>query len=109
MLGFLEHEGERACDLIVAADAFVYLADLAPVCRAAARVLGPAGLLAFTVETHAGAGVILGEKLRYAHGAAHVRDALAHAGLDIRVLDQASTRSEGGVPVPGLIVVAQRR
>jgi len=58
-----------AADLVVAADAFVYLGDLEPVCREAARVLTPSGLLAFSVETHPGPGVILGETLRWAHGA----------------------------------------
>ena len=51
----------------------VYLSDLAPLLREAARVLAPGGLLAFTIETHDGEGVILGEGLRYAHGAAYVR------------------------------------
>jgi predicted TPR repeat methyltransferase len=40
--------------LIVAADVFVYVSDLAPVAAAAARVLAPGGRVAFTVETHAG-------------------------------------------------------
>src|SRR5712691_11116802 len=107
MLAFLEQEGEGACDLVLAADAFVYLGDLAPICRAAARALAPAGLFGFTVET-AGAGVVLGEKLRYAHGADHVRAALARAGLDLLALDPASTRTESGAAVPGLVVVAER-
>src|SRR5712691_3476893 len=64
----IEREQARA-DLIVAADAFVYLADLEPLCRAAARVLETGGLFAFTTETHEGAGIVLGEKLRYAHSA----------------------------------------
>jgi predicted TPR repeat methyltransferase len=63
-------------------------------------------LFAFTVETHAGDGVILGEKLRFAHGVTHVRAALTAAGLRIAELSEASTRSEGGIAVPGLVVVA---
>jgi len=101
----LEREREPA-DLIVAADAFVYLADLEPVCRAAARVLEGGGLFAFTTETHAGAGIVLGEKLRYAHSADHVRAALAAAGLSVLALAPASPRTENAVPVPGLVVVA---
>ena len=71
-------------------------------------MLAPARLLAFTVETHSGDGVILGEKLRYAHGAAHVRDALGRADLAISQMTPASTRTENGVPVPGLLVVARK-
>ena len=37
-------------DLVVAADVFVYLFDLAPVATAVAKVLRPDGLFAFTVE-----------------------------------------------------------
>jgi len=92
--------------LIVAADVFVYLDDLAPVLEAIALVLAPAGLFAFSVETHDGDGVILRDTLRYAHGAAHVRAAIAAAGLNVISLDSASTRTEKGAPVPGLIVVA---
>jgi predicted TPR repeat methyltransferase len=107
MLAFLVTAAEPA-ELIVAADAFVYVADLAPLCRAAAGALNPQGLLAFSVETHAGEGVILGDRLRYAHGAAHVREALAAAGLELIELTPASTRTEAGAPVPGLIAVAGR-
>jgi predicted TPR repeat methyltransferase len=75
----------------------------------AARALAPGGLIGFTVETHAGDDVILAETLRYAHGAAHVRSALAGAGLTPLRLEAAPARSEAGVPVPGLVVVAERR
>jgi predicted TPR repeat methyltransferase len=94
--------------LALAADVFMYFDDLAPVLKAAARVLAPAGQLAFSVETHEGDGVLLRETLRYAHGEAHVQRALATADLKPVSLDSASTRTEKGVPVPGLIVVAAR-
>jgi predicted TPR repeat methyltransferase len=92
--------------LIVAADVFMYLADLAPVLRAAARVAAPSAIIAFSVESHDGDGVILSETLRYAHGAAYVRAALAAAGLQLVSLETAATRTERNVPVPGLIAVA---
>jgi predicted TPR repeat methyltransferase len=59
------------------------------------------------VETHDGDGVLLRETLRYAHGEAHVRRSMAAAGLEPVSLDFASTRTEKGVPVPGLIVLAK--
>lgn len=94
--------------LVVAADVFVYLSDIAPIVAAIARVIEPGGLFAFTVETHDGDGVALGEKLRYAHSEAHVRDAVAATGLKLRHLHAASTRNEAGEPVPGLIMVTER-
>ncbi len=107
-----EHGGEaqahpRRFDLVLAADVFAYFSDFAPPAAALARVLAAGGLFAFTVETHAGAGVVLGEKLRYAHSAEHVRAALAAAGLAVLDLSEAATRTEAGRPVPGLVIVAR--
>jgi predicted TPR repeat methyltransferase len=93
-------------DLIVAADVFIYFHELMQLERLA-PLLATGGLLAFTVETHDGGGVILRDTLRYAHGAAHVRAALAGAGLGLVSLDSAVARTEKGAPVPGLVVVAQ--
>ena len=75
-------------------------------CGAAARVLELGGLFAFTTETHDGGGVLLGEKLRYAHSADHVRTALEAAGLSVLALAPASPRTEAAVPVSGLVIVA---
>jgi len=109
VVGFLgdEAQGNARYHLILAADVFMYLDDLAPVLKAAAAVLAPSSLIAFSVETHDGDGVILRDTLRYAHGAAHVRNALAATGLTLVSLDSATTRTEKGVAVPGLIVVAR--
>jgi predicted TPR repeat methyltransferase len=93
-------------DLVLAADVLVYTADLAVVAAAVRGVLAPGGLFGFTVETHAGDGVLLRESLRYAHGAAHVRAATTGAGLELACLDEVSTRTERGEPVPGLLGVA---
>ena len=49
---------------------------------------------------------MLGDKLRYAHSAEHVRAALEAAGLSVLALAPASPRTEAGLPVPGLVVVA---
>jgi predicted TPR repeat methyltransferase len=100
-------EGARF-HLIVAADVLTYIAALDGIFGAIAGVLAPSGIFAFTVETHAGEGVILGEKLRYVHGADRVRAATAAAGLTLRHCAEASSRTENRVPVPGLVVVAER-
>jgi predicted TPR repeat methyltransferase len=97
---------DASADLVLAADAMVYVADLAPVLVEARRVLVSGGLLAFTVETHDGEGVILGQGLRYAHGAGYVRRAIEAAGLKLSQLEDLSARNEDHAPVPGLVVVA---
>ena len=99
---------DASANLIVAADAMVYLADLAPVLAEAKRVLAAGGALAFTLETHDGSGVILGAGLRYAHGADYVRAAVVKAGLKLLTLEAASPRNENNEPVRGLVVVAER-
>jgi len=93
--------------LVLAADVFMYFDDLGPVLKATAQVVAPAGKLAFSVETHDGDGVLLRETLRYAHGETHLRRSMVAAGLEPVSLDFASTRTEKGVPVPGLIVLAK--
>ena len=108
LVTFLKLQSDAVFDLVFAADVFAYFADLAPLAVACARVLEPGGLLAFSVETHAGDGVILGEKLRFAHARTHVRAAIAAAGLRLLTLDDAVTRNDGNMPVPGLIAVAAR-
>ncbi len=101
-------QADARFNLILAADVFVYCADLTLIASLVAQILARDGLFAFTVETHAGGGVILGPKLRYAHGEAHVRLALEAAGLDLLELKPVSTRNEADVPVPGLLIVAGR-
>ncbi|MEH2530028.1 putative TPR repeat methyltransferase [Bradyrhizobium sp. AZCC 1588] len=108
MLQGLRARREASADLILAADAMVYVADIAPVLAEAARVLVPGGLIAFTTETHDGEGVRLGQGLRYAHAAAYVRAAVEGGGLQLYRLEELSARNEDHAPVPGLVAVAAK-
>jgi len=108
MLEGLRAKPDASADLILAADAMVYVADLVPVLKEANRVLAADGVLAFTAETHEGDGVALGSGLRYAHSALYVQSALEAAGLKLCRLEDLSARNEDNVPVPGLVVVATK-
>jgi predicted TPR repeat methyltransferase len=108
MVEGLRSKPDASANLVLAADAMVYLSDLAPVLREVRRVLVAGGLLAFTVETHRGDGVMLGEGLRYAHSANCVRASIEDAGLTLSQLDELSARNEDNTPVPGLVVVAAK-
>lgn len=108
MIDGLRGKSDASANLVVAADAFVYLSDLAPVLTEARRVLVSGGVLAFTLETHDGSGIVLGEGLRYAHSAEYVRGALAKTGLKLLTLEPASPRIENNEPVRGLVVVAEK-
>jgi predicted TPR repeat methyltransferase len=104
LLEFLAGEPQSAYDLVIAADAFVYVHDLAPVAAATARALRSGGLFAFTVETHQGSGIELGETLRFRHGADHVRATLG--AFRLIELSPVTTRTEAKEDVPGLLAVA---
>jgi predicted TPR repeat methyltransferase len=93
---------------VLAADAMVYLGDLKPLCSEVARVLTPGGLFAFTVEAHAGDGFSLGAGLRYTHSESYLRTVVGAAGLMLRDLSVAATRTDGGVAVPGYVLVAEK-
>jgi predicted TPR repeat methyltransferase len=108
MVEGLRGRPDASAELILAADAMVYLSDIAPLLREVKRVLVGGGLLAFTVETHDGDGVILGEGLRYAHSAAYVRTSIRDAGLTRSQLEDLSARNEDNTPVPGLVAVAAK-
>jgi predicted TPR repeat methyltransferase len=108
MLQGLRARLDASADLILAADAMVYVADLAPVLMEAARVLAPGGLLAFTAETHGGEDVVIGQGLRYAHAAAYTCAAVESAGLKLSLLEDRSARNEDNTPVPGLVAVAEK-
>jgi predicted TPR repeat methyltransferase len=92
--------------LVLAADVFVYVNDLKPILAGVAQLLAPGGLLAFTVETHSGDGIKLLPTLRFAYGETNLRKMIAEAGLSLLKLSAAAVRTEKGVPVQGLVVIA---
>jgi len=108
MVEGLRAKADASAELVLAADALVYVSDLSVVLAEVKRVLAPGGLMAFTLETHGGDGVIIGAGLRYAHGALYVREAVEAAGLTLARLEEASLRTEDNEPVRGLVVVATK-
>ncbi|HEU0151289.1 MAG TPA: methyltransferase domain-containing protein [Bradyrhizobium sp.] len=108
MTAALQNKPDASADLVLSADAMVYVGDLAPVLDEVERVLVSGGLLAFTVETHDGDGVIVGEGLRTAHSTDYIRTAIAATGLSLAHLAPPSARMERGMSVRGLVVVASK-
>jgi predicted TPR repeat methyltransferase len=100
---------DTGADLILAADVLVYMADLVPLLDQVARVLEPGGLFAFTAEAApAGQDFTVADSGRFQHGEAHIRRLAREAGLDLIVLEPASTRMDRDRPVPGLVAVLAR-
>jgi predicted TPR repeat methyltransferase len=105
LLDFLNSEPEASADLVVAADVFVYIGDLAPVLAAISRVLEPGGLLAFTAQQWSGESFQLGEDLRFSHGEPYLRARAAKTGFAIVELKPATTRKDRGADVPGWVAI----
>jgi predicted TPR repeat methyltransferase len=108
MVEGLRGKPDASANLLLAADAMCYVSEIAPVLTEARRVLAPGGVFAFTLETHRGEGVVIGDGLRYAHAAEYVRSKITAAGLAVAYLEQASPRIEDNEPVQGLVVVAAK-
>jgi predicted TPR repeat methyltransferase len=92
-------------DLILAADVFVYVGDLATVFRSARRILDPGGCLAFTVErANEGQDIQLLPSLRYAHSEAYVRRLADEARFTSVRISEAPIRHDQTTPIMGLYV-----
>ena len=100
---FLIAETGASFHLVLAADVLVYCSEIVSIAARVARVLAPGGMFAFTVETHDDPGVRLQDTLRYAHGPAHVRSAVAAAGLRLLRLAEVSTRTREGCAGAGAL------
>lgn len=99
---------DESFDLIVACDTLVYFGDLRQVLVPAAPRLRDAGLLAFTVERGTRPPFTLTDSGRYAHTAAHIREAASDAGLSVVSVTEGFLRQEYGEPVIGLVNVLRR-
>ncbi|AMJ63261.1 class I SAM-dependent DNA methyltransferase [Bosea sp. PAMC 26642] len=108
LTSFLASRPDASADLVIAADVFVYLGALDAVFAQSARVLVRGGLLAFTVQSHKGEGVVVGADRRFAHAEGWLRQRLREAGIRPVLMEPASTRQDRGAAVPGLLVVAER-
>ena len=97
-----------AFDAVISADTLCYFGALDGALAAAKRSLRRGGWLVFTVEALAGEddrAHVLQTNGRYAHSAAHVRDAAAAAGLAPHSLDAVVLRQEAGCDVVGWLAV----
>lgn len=103
----LSREPAAEADLVIAADVFVYIGDLAPAFELSALALKRGGLFAFSVQKGAGEWA-LGADMRYAHGPDHLCALAAQTGFQVEFLEDASTRKDAGIDVPGLACVLSR-
>jgi predicted TPR repeat methyltransferase len=98
-------ELDSPCDLIAAADVLVYCGNLAPLFAAVKNALTADGLFAFTVQRADSGAFVLGPEQRFSHSRAYIAERAATAGMTVAILDNAITRQEKCVDVPGMIAV----
>ena len=97
-----------AFDLIVAADVFCYIGDLADTLEAAGVALRSSGRLIFSVEAQSKRGFSLTGSGRYAHKPAYIRKAAEKAGLREVSGRNENLRMEYGEPVKGYLTVLEK-
>jgi predicted TPR repeat methyltransferase len=99
-------------DLVVAADVFIYVGELAGVFAGVEAVTRPGAILAFSVEPDdepSSPGVRLLPSLRYAHAPGYLRALAAQHGFEVIAMDREPIRVEQARPIDGLYVVLKRR
>jgi len=108
LLAFLRGSAEQ-WDLIVAADVFIYVAELAPIFEAAFDRIPRGGHLAFSIEcSDAGETQLLAQTGRYRHVPARLVDALHKVGFQDIQRESVTLRQESGTPVIGELMLARR-
>ena len=107
MIGYLKRTTERF-DLVFAADALVYLGDLAPFFAAAARATTAGALIAFNLETTEEGPYKLLPSGRFAHDLKTLTE-VAGPWFRLRTMRQEILRSEASDKVQGAFVVMERR
>ena len=101
--------GAEPAAVATATDVLNYTGPLPPVLRAVHHVLEPRGLFGFSLELHDGPEPVkLRNSLRYAHGREAALAACREAGFEVARIRDTVIRQDRGLPVDGLLVVAQK-
>ena len=97
---------DRRHDLVLAADVFIYVGDLAPVFDALDHVIEPGGVFCFSAERASPAceGFELLASLRYAHSETYVRTLAARHGCEVVKIVPESIRKDERGTIDGLFV-----
>ena len=107
VLEFLESSDSKASDydLILAADVFVYIGDLAPVFAAIGRALTEGGLFVFSVESLEQGSYKLRPTGRYAHSDACISGLASDCGFAVELCEGVDLRKERDGRVAGNLYI----
>ncbi|MBA3597126.1 MAG: methyltransferase domain-containing protein [Methylibium sp.] len=98
-------------DLVLAADVFIYIGDLAPVFAAVHRVMESAGVFCFSAELTSSEShdFELLPSLRYAQSERYVRELAARHGFEVARLLREPVREDQRQSIDGMFVYLTRR
>lgn len=96
-------------DLILAADVFTYIGNLAPIFEKVARDLKPKGLFAFSVEKGGPEDYKLQQSIRYAHSRPYLESLIKSYQFETLRLDNIILRKQKQQDVEGYIVLLQKK
>lgn len=107
------HDTHEPHDLVIAADVFIYLGDLAPVFAQLARLMPAGALFCFSAEAAnavapAEPGFTLQSSLRYAHHESYLRRLAAQHGFEPLSVTRQTVREEQRQPIEGMFVHLRR-
>ena len=95
------------CDLVLAADVFIYAGDLVSVFQNVARLLRPGGLFAFSLEVGPLADYFLQPNRRYAHSLGYIHRLARENHFQEVTVKDVKLRRQGEEHAAGWIVVLQ--
>jgi predicted TPR repeat methyltransferase len=98
----------RSFDIVLAADVFVYLGDLAAAFKATRAILAAGGLFVFSVERLAQGSFELLTTVRYAHGTSYVRALASRNGFIVELSEHVDLRKEGNAMIAGTLFLLTR-
>ena len=110
ILDMLESASNNCYQSVAALDVFIYVGILEQIIPQIHRILTPGGRLVFSCE-RAGENennVVLRPSGRYAHRQTHINALCQKAGFMRTEIQEIDVRLEGGTPVKGFLVVAQK-
>jgi predicted TPR repeat methyltransferase len=99
---------QEPCDLVLAADVFIYAGDLVAVFQAVARLLRLGSLFAFSLEAAPQADYVLQPNRRYAHSLGYIHRLARQTHFHEVAVNSVCLRRQGEEHAAGFIIVLQR-
>lgn len=107
LVAFLDTQQE-SCDVVVSADVFIYIGDLAPVFQRVRRALRKDGLFCFSVEASPDGDVVFRDSFRFAHSAAYLQRLAQTNDFSVEELTPVIVRHDRDTRIEGYLAVLRR-